>query len=127
MRCRSICSAAGTPSKRGYRIARELDLRIRPKRRIKRDKPDALSVPAAIRLDNGPEYMAQALVDRANDRRMALMYIRPGKPNQNAYIERFNRTVWHEWLWRYSHERPHTAIGGVAPRQLLSAARSFCE
>lgn len=192
--------------KRVYRIYRELELnlRIRPKRRIKRDKPDALSVPVAInqvwsvdfmsdalsdgrllrtfnviddynregltievdlslpsqrviraleqviewrgrpdaiRLDNGPEYIAQALVDWANDRQITLMYIQPGKPTQNAYIERFNRTVRHEWLdlhvfdsieqaqqlatqwlWIYNNERPHTAIGGIPPRQLLKAA-----
>ena len=97
--------------------------------------------PAAIRLNNGPEYIAQTLVDWANDRRITLMYIQPGKPTQNAYIERFNRTVRHEWLdmhvfdsvehaqqlatewlWRYNNERPHTAIGGIPPRQLLNAA-----
>jgi putative transposase len=50
----------------------------------------------AIRLDNGPEYSSQALVDWANDKRTTLMYIQPGKPTQNAYIERFNRTVRHE-------------------------------
>jgi len=196
----------GWNHKRVYRIYRELELnlRIRPKRRIKRDKPDALSVPlainqvwsvdfmsdalsdgrslrtfnviddynreglaievdlslpsqrviralemiiewrgkpAAIRLDNGPEYIAQTLVDWANDNRITLMYIQPGKPTQNAYIERFNRTVRHEWLdlhvfdsidqaqqlatrwlWTYNNERPHTAIGGIPPRRLLKAA-----
>lgn len=149
--------------KRVYRIYRELELnlRIKPRRRIKRDRPDALSVPstinqvwsidfmsdtlidgrtfrtfnviddynreglgidvdlslpsarvirsleqiiewrgrpAAIRLDNGPEYIAQSLIDWANDRRITLLYIQPGKPTQNAYIERFNRTARHEWL-----------------------------
>lgn len=192
--------------KRVYRIYRELELnlRIKPRRRIKRDRPDALSVPlminqvwsvdfmsdslidgrllrtfnviddynreglaidvdlsmpsarvirsleqiiewrgkpAAIRLDNGPEYIAQSLIDWANKKRITLMYIQPGKPTQNAYIERFNRTVRHEWLdmhmfhsvaqaqelatewlWKYNNERPHTAIGGVPPRHLLMAA-----
>ncbi len=97
--------------------------------------------PAAIRCDNGPEYISQTLVDWANDNKITLLYIQPGKPNQNAYIERFNRTARHEWLdmhlfdtveqaqllatqwlWQYNNERPHSAIGGIPPRQLLEAA-----
>jgi len=97
--------------------------------------------PSAIRCDNGPEYISQALVDWANERRITIIYIQPGKPTQNAYVERFNRTARHEWLdlhefngiahaqllatqwlWHYNHERPNSAIGGVPPRQLLPAA-----
>jgi putative transposase len=85
--------------------------------------------PAAIRCDNGPEYISQSLVDWANRNRITLIYIQPGKPTQNAYIERFNRTARHEWLdlhqfdsvphaqllatqwlWQYNNERPrHTS------------------
>ena len=97
--------------------------------------------PAAIRCDNGPEYLSGALVNWAQKNRITLLYIQPGKPSQNAYVERFNRTVRHEWLdlhdfesiehaqelatewlWIYNNERPNTAIGGVPPRQLLQAA-----
>jgi len=97
--------------------------------------------PAALRCDNGPEYLSQTLVQWANNKQITLLYIQPGKPTQNAYIERFNRTVRHEWLdmhqfesiahaqllatqwlWQYNNERPHTAIGGIPPRQLLKAA-----
>jgi len=97
--------------------------------------------PAALRCDNGPEYLSQVLVDWANRHRITLLYIQPGKPTQNAYIERFNRTARHEWLdmhqfesiahaqllatqwlWQYNNERPHSAIGGVPPRYLLKAA-----
>ncbi|MDR9498531.1 MAG: IS3 family transposase [Hydrogenovibrio sp.] len=192
--------------KRVYRIYRELELnlRIKPKRRIKRDKPDALSVPtaanqvwsmdfmsdaledgrsirtfnviddynreglcidvdfsmpsqrvirsleqviewrgkpSAIRCDNGPENISQVLIDWATKQQITLLYIQPGKPTQNAYVERFNRTVRHEWLelhlfetieqaqylatqwlWTYNNERPNSAIGRVPPRYLLDAA-----
>ena len=96
--------------------------------------------PAAIRCDNGPEYLSAALVTWANQQHITLMYIQPGKPTQNAYVERFNKTVRHEWLnlydfdsieqaqqlatewlWLYNNERPNTAIGGIPPRQLLDA------
>lgn len=196
----------GWNHKRVYRIYRELELnlRIKPRRRIKRDKPDALSVPtsinqvwsmdfmsdslidgrslrtfnviddynrecltidvdlsmpglrvtralerviewrgkpAAIRCDNGPEYLSGALVTWANQHQITLLYIQPGKPTQNAYIERFNRTARHEWVdmhdfdsieqaqelatkwqWQYNNERPNTAIGGLPPAKLLQVA-----
>ena len=57
-----------------------------------RGKPDAL------RCDNGPEYISQKRVNWANERCITLMYTQPGKPTQNACIERFNRTARHEWL-----------------------------
>jgi len=68
-------------------------------------------------------------------------YIQPGKPQQNAYIERYNRTVrgeWlgqyifetigeaqeqaTEWLWTYNNERPNMAIGGITPAMKLKRA-----
>lgn len=45
--------------------------------------------PQALRTDNGPEFLSQALVDWCAAHRVALHYIQPGKPDQNAYIERF--------------------------------------
>jgi putative transposase len=69
---------------------------------------------------------------------VALQHIQPGKPQQRAYIERYNRTVRHEWfdqhivekaqhfatqwLWTYNHERPNVGIGGMTPAQKLNAA-----
>ena len=55
----------GWNHKRVYRIYRELELnlRIRPKRRIKRDKPDALSVPVAMNQVWSIDFMSDALAD----------------------------------------------------------------
>jgi putative transposase len=190
--------------KRVYRIYRELELnlRIKPKRRLKRDKPEALAVPRqingtwsidfmqdrladgrsmrtfnvlddynreglgievdvslpsarviraleqiiewrgkpkVIRSDNGPEYLSHEFQAWAEQRGITLLYIQPGKPAQNAYVERFNRTVRHEWLnehlfesiahaqetatewlWRYNAERPNMALGGITPYQMLA-------
>ena len=52
----------------------------------------------AIRYDNGPEYISGHLTTWADRRRITLQYIQPGKPQQNAYVELYNRTVRHEWL-----------------------------
>ena len=45
-----------------------------------------------MRVDNGPEFTAQPFVDWCAEHRVATWYIQPGKPDQNAYIERFNRS-----------------------------------
>ena len=94
--------------------------------------------PLAIRVDNGPEYISDVLRNWAETRGIALMHIQPGKPQQNAYIERYNRTVRHEWLnqyvfrnirevqdtatqwlWTYNNERPNMGLGGITPAQKL--------
>ena len=99
--------------------------------------------PAVIRCDNGPEYISGALQDWAAGRGIRIDYIQPGKPQQNAYVERFNRTVRYEWLaqylfdtieevqlfatkwlWSYNHERPNMALGGFTPHQRLAMAAS---
>ena len=92
--------------------------------------------PAAIRCDNGPEYISGALQQWAENNGIKLDYIQPGNPQQNAYIERYNRTVRYDWLaqllfdsieevqdsatrwlWTYNHERPNMALGGITPMQ----------
>ena len=59
--------------------------------------------PEAIRLDNGPELTAAAFVEWAEKHGIKLMFIQPGKPNQNAFVERFNRSfrdeVLNAWLF----------------------------
>lgn len=192
--------------KRVYRIYRELELnlRIRPRKRLKRDKPDALAVPEAInecwsmdfmhdqlgdgrsyrlfnviddfnregliieadfslpairviraldqvvewrgkpkriRSDNGSEYISHLLKDWAEQNDIKLEFIQPGNPQQNAYVERYNRTVRYDWLsqyifksinqvqeyatrwlWTYNNDRPNMAIGGITPIQKLALA-----
>ena len=95
--------------------------------------------PQRLRCDNGPEYISSALSNWAKRRGIALEYIQPGKPQQNAYIERYNRTVRYDWLahylfesieqvqafatrwlWTYNNERPNMALGGITPRQKLA-------
>jgi len=94
--------------------------------------------PLAIRMDNGPEMTSQDFVDWARSKGIALNYIEPGEPNQNAFIERFNRTFRTEvldahlfssiaqvqtiadgWLTKYNEYRPHDSLGGVPPRQFM--------
>lgn len=97
--------------------------------------------PKRLRCDNGPEYISNALKQWAEEQHIELNYIQPGNPQQNAYIERFNRTVRYDWLnqdifttieevqnkatqwlWHYNHERPNMALGGITPKQKLLLA-----
>ena len=94
--------------------------------------------PQALRLDNGPELTSGALTTWCEERRIALHYIQPGKPAQNAFIERFNRSyrtevldayvflsldevrdITSEWLHVYNRERPHDSLGRVPPLMFL--------
>lgn len=52
--------------------------------------------PPAIRYDNGPKYIGHQLVEWASKQKITLLFTQPGKPTQNAYIERFNRTARHK-------------------------------
>ena len=49
----------------------------------------------------GPEYISAAIQAWALEWGIRLEYIQPGNPQQNAYVERFNRTVRYEWLSQY--------------------------
>ena len=54
-----------------------------------------------IRCDNWPEYISHLLGKWARKHNIALQFIQPGKPQQNAYVERYNRTVRYDWLSQY--------------------------
>jgi putative transposase len=55
-------------------------------------------LPGAIRVDNGPEYISGKLMEWAETLGISIRHLQPGKPRQSAYIERYNRSVRHEWL-----------------------------
>ncbi len=94
--------------------------------------------PERIRVDNGPEFIAQALELWCKERGIELHFIRKGKPTENGLIERFNRTYREEvldanlfetlqqvraetnrWIWEYNNERPHESLGNIPPRAFL--------
>lgn len=91
-------------------------------------------LPKVIRCDNGPEFISHEFTGWARQHEIRIEYIQPGNPQQNAYIERYNRTMRYswvskhlfesleevqdyatQWLWFYNHERPHKANGGRPP------------
>jgi len=97
--------------------------------------------PKQIRCDNGPEYISHLLARWADSAGIEILFIQPGNPQQNAYIERYNRTVRYDWLnqyiftsisevqeyatkwlWTYNNERPNMALGGITPKQKLDLA-----
>lgn len=95
---------------------------------------DWYGAPLSIRMDNGPEMTSHDFVEWAQRKGIALNYIEPGEPNQNAYIERFNRTfrtevldaylfnsieqvqaIADDWLTQYNEYRPHDAWEACLP------------
>ena len=94
----------------------------------RRDKPER------IRMDNGPEFIAQIMEEWNRAFEIKFIYTEPGKPTQNAYIERFNgsysrgvldahefetldqiRTENANWKHDYNHHRPHDSLKNLPP------------
>jgi putative transposase len=91
---------------------------------------------AGIRSDNGPEFAGNEMDAWAYSNGVKLDFIRPGKPNENAFIESFNgrlreeclndnqfltlieaQTIIEAWRKDYNEERPHSSLDGLTPRE----------
>jgi putative transposase len=96
-------------------------------------------LPQMIRVDNGPEFISAKLDMWCKEHKVQLVFIQPGKPTQNAYVERCNGNIRKELLsayvfksldevrkmtedWRndYNQNRPHAALNYRTPQDLLT-------
>jgi putative transposase len=138
-RCYRLFNVIDEFNREGLNIDVDFSL---PAERVKRALDQAIEwrgKPRQIRCDNGPEYSSAVLARWAEDRGIELCFIQPGNPQQNTYVERYNRTVrWlsqclfdsvaevqdyaTRWLWTYHNERPFMGLGGITPKQKFALA-----
>lgn len=126
-------------------LAIEIDTSL-PSRRVTRvldQIAEWRGLPARLRFDNGPEFTAAAVADWAEANGVELEFIKPGRPMQNGFVERFNRTYREavldmfifenldevrkqtdEWLEIYNRHRPHDSLGGMPPSEYLTKHRT---
>lgn len=97
-------------------------------------------LPEMIRVDNGPEFISDTLDNYCKENKVTLVFIQPGEPTQNAYIERCNGSIRRELLnayifktlkevrekteeWRidYNYNRPHEALNNKTPMEYACA------
>jgi len=102
--------------------------------------------PGQIRTDNGPEFTAYYYLDWCKSNKIHPLFIQPGKPNQNGYVERFNRTFREDildayiftsisqlqvmadkWKEDYNYGHPHQSLQGKSPIQFKYSRREFLE
>jgi len=98
--------------------------------------------PEQIRVDNGPEFLSKIFKDWCHKNEIEIKYIQPGKPMQNGYIERLNRTfredvldayifesleevriICDEWQHGYNNYHPHKSLNRRTPRSCYDAFR----
>lgn len=98
--------------------------------------------PEQIRVDNGPEFTSAIFTEWCKEKEIAIRYIQPGKPVQNALIERFNRTLRQEvldayifenlnqvreiaqdWMVDYNEERPHESLRSLSPNKYKALSK----
>ena len=98
--------------------------------------------PSKLRSDNGPEFISAALAEWAEAHSIELEFIQPGKPTQNSYVERFNRTyrdevlnmyvfrtlaevreITENWINEYNEERPHDSLGDLTPYEYMATSK----
>ncbi|EOW6930333.1 TPA: IS3 family transposase [Serratia marcescens] len=119
-------------------LAIEIDLNI-PAQRVVRVLDRIVAnrgYPLKMRMDNGLELLSVALAQWVEEHGVQLEFIKPGKPTQNAFIERFNRTyrteildfylfrtrneareITERWLKEYNNERPHESLNNLTPEE----------
>ena len=90
--------------------------------------------PESIRVDNGPEFISGTMEAFCNSQEIQLQFIKPGKPMQNGFVERFNRTYREDildaylfnnlnqvrelseaWMNDYNTFHPHQSLKGLSP------------
>ncbi len=127
-------------------LAIEVDTALPAERviRVLEETVEFRGKPHQIRVDNGPEFISSKLVQWCQQREIRLLYIQPGKPMQNGYIERFNgsyrkdvldaylfedlhqvRALTELWMQDYNHSRPHDSLGGRSPAGFAQEAEAL--
>ena len=125
-------------------LAIEVDTSLRSARlvRVFERLKETRGLPSVLRTDNGPEFLGAVFVNWCKANGICIAYIQPGKPTQNAFVERFNRSLRNEvlnlylfrnlkqvreqvdlWKTQYNEQRPHDALGHIPPR--VYAARKL--
>jgi len=113
-------------------VARQIN--AKKVRQVLSDLIDVHGAPGYIRSDNGSEFIEGKLQGWLADHRIKTIYIDPGSPWQNRYMESFNarlrdeclnreqlwtlteaRVVLEDWRWTYNHVRPHRSLGYITP------------